>query len=253
VRPSAFFPRRLSKRAQSELLRGVIARSHFKHGEHAPVIVFDLDGTLLDNRPRVAKIFQELAEHWAAEHPEDSAKLARVTARDIVYGVEENLARFGVTDPARVAFGRDFWKDRFFVDDYIRYDVPTKGAVEFVRACYDAGATLVYLTGRDLPNMAVGTFASLRDQGFPIGVVGTSLVTKPAFDIPDAEFKNDVAPALVRHGRIVAAFDNEPANNNLFVEHHVEAMSVFLDTQHAPDPPSLHDKVLVLEDFEIEG
>jgi hypothetical protein len=253
VSPSAFFPRRLSPRAQSELLRDVIARSHFRHGEPAPVIVFDLDGTLLDNRPRVAKIFHELAEHWAEAHPDDSAKLARVTSDDIVYGVVENLARAGVTDPARVAFGCDFWKERFFIDHYIRYDVPTKGAVAFVRACYDAGATLVYLTGRDLPNMAVGTFASLRDQGFPIGVVGTSLVTKPAFEIPDAEFKNDVAPALVRHGRIIAAFDNEPANNNLFVEHHAQALSVFLDTHHAPNPPALHEKVLVVEDFELEG
>ena len=53
------------------------------------MIVFDLDGTLLDNRPRVAKIFRELAEHWQATNPTEAASLAKATAEDIVYGVEE--------------------------------------------------------------------------------------------------------------------------------------------------------------------
>ena len=213
------------------------------------MIVFDLDGTLLDNRPRVVRIFHELAAHWEKEFPDAARKLSGLADKDIVYGVDENLLRAGVSDPALRAFGLQFWKERFFVDAYMRFDVPTKGAVDFVKACYATGASIVYLTGRDLPNMAVGTFASLRDTGFPIGVVGTTLVTKPAFEIPDAAFKNDVAPALSRHGRVVAAFDNEPANNNLFAHHHTAADSIFVDTHHAPNPPSLDDRVLVIENF----
>ncbi len=246
---SIFSHRRLPRQNQSELLRDIVEKSHFRPGEPAPVIVFDLDGTLLDNRPRVAKIFRELAEHWQATNPTEAASLAKATAEDIVYGVEENLDRFNVKDTALRTFAAGFWKDRFFIDSYMQYDRPTPGALDFVKACYAAGATLVYLTGRDLPNMALGTFASLRDVGFPIGVVGTSLVTKPAFEIPDAAFKNDVAPALVRHGKIIAAFDNEPANNNLFVQHHEAALSIFLDTHHAPNPPALDSRVIVIEDF----
>lgn len=251
VENSIFSARRLDPSAQRELLQRVLGACHFDpaSGVPAPVVVFDLDGTLLDNRPRVVTIFHELAAHWEKDFPDASKKLSIVRDGDIVYGVDENLQLAGIADQELRTFGQQFWKERFFVDHYMRFDTPTKGAVDFVRACYAAGASLVYLTGRDLPNMALGTFASLRDAGFPIGVVGTTLVTKPAFDIPDAAFKNDVAPTLARHGRVIAAFDNEPANNNLFALHHTAAHSIFLDTHHAPNPPALDERVLVIENF----
>ncbi len=250
---SAFHPRRLASSHRSDLLRSLIEMCRLVPGQPAPVLVFDLDGTLLDNRPRVARIFHELAEAWAEPHPDAARRLAAATAERIVYGLDENLHRLGIDDPRLHEEGFAFWKARFFTDAYMRYDTETPGALAFVRACYEAGATIVYLTGRDLPNMALGTFASLRDLGFPIGVVGTSLVTKPAFEIPDAEFKHEVAPSLARHGNVVATFDNEPANCNLFLKHHPAAHCVFLDTHHAPNPPPLDPRALVLDSFAREG
>jgi hypothetical protein len=97
--------------------------------------------------------------------------------------------------------------------------------------------------------MSLGTLASLRDLGFPIGVVGTSLVTKPDFDIPDHHFKRDIAPSLLRVGPVLAVFDNEPINCNVLLETHPEAISVLVDTQHAPDPPDLHPGVAVIDSF----
>jgi hypothetical protein len=127
-----------------------------------------------------------------------------------------------------------------------------RGARAFVRACYDAGATVVYFTGRDLPNMSLGSFASLRDLGFPIGLVGTELVTKPAFEIPDTEFKRSVAPEFRRIGEVIAVFDNESANCNLFLDAHPECTAVYLDTQCAPDPPPLDPRAYVVGSFELE-
>jgi hypothetical protein len=109
----------------------------------------------------------------------------------------------------------------------------------------------VYLTGRDLPGMALGTFKSLRDLGFPIGTMGAKLVTKPAFDIPDTEFKRGVAGDLGRFGEVIAVFDNEPANCNLLLEAYPACDSVFVDTQHAPEPPELDSRVLVIDSFEM--
>jgi len=249
---SVFHPRRLQSAARGQFLRSMIDACHHTPGEPAPVLVFDLDGTLLDNRPRVAHIFHELGDTWRNSHPKEALALASVESADIVYGLGENLTRIGITDAALQQEGLAFWKERFFYDAYIRHDVETEGASELVRACYAAGATIVYLTGRDLPNMALGTFASLRDCGFPIGVVGTSLVTKPAFEIPDAEFKHEVAPSLVRHGKIVATFDNEPANTNLFLKHHPLAAAVFLDTHHAPTPPELDPRAIVIDSFRLD-
>lgn len=251
--PSTFAPRRLSSSARSSLLRSVLEASGRRYGEAPPVVVFDLDGTLLDNRPRVVKIFHELADLWRDQHAEVSEKLRGARDEHIGYGLAENFTRLGITDTTLQAAGLDFWKERFFYDAYMKYDVEVPGAAAFVRACYEAGAAIVYLTGRDLPNMALGTFASLRDLGFPIGVVAATLVTKPNFDMPDTDFKRALAPTFSRVGHVVASFDNEPANVNLFLEHHPHAHGVFVDTQHAPEPPVLDDRATVIDSFVIDG
>jgi hypothetical protein len=242
-----FFSRRLPDPARIALLDDLLAR--VRAATAPPVLVFDLDGTLMDNRPRVVAILLELAEHWRASHPEAAKQCAAAQPDDIVYGFVENLRRLGVTDQKLHQEGLSFWKDRFFQDPHVRHDVEVAGARDYVAACYEAGATVVYLTGRDLPNMALGSFASLRDLGFPIGLIATELVVKPTFEMPDAEFKRQVAPAVRRLGEVLAVFDNEPANVNLFLEAHPKCEGVFLDTQYAPDPPDLDARSKVIHHF----
>ncbi|MBM4357393.1 MAG: HAD family hydrolase [Deltaproteobacteria bacterium] len=241
---------RLTPDARRTLLESLVDRSAERIGGRAPLIVFDLDGTLLDNRPRVVAILHELAAHWRTRYPNAAELLAKATDEDIGYGIVDNLVRLGVDDPELHREGQKFWFDRFFIDDYLRHDQPLAGAVAFAKRCHDAGASLMYLTGRDLPKMSLGTLASLRDCGFPIGVVGTSLVTKPAFDIPDERFKREVAATLDRVGPVLAVFDNEPGNCNALLEAHPACLSVLIDTQHAPDPPPLRQGVTVIDTFE---
>jgi hypothetical protein len=247
-----FFHKRLSSADRSALLRSIVDRIWQQATERPVVAVFDLDGTLMDNRPRVVAILYELAEAWRDRHPDAAERCARAHPDDIVYGFIENLRRLGITEPALHEEGFAFWKARFFADPHVKHDVEIRGARQYVHACHKAGAVIVYLTGRDLPNMALGSFASLRDQGFPIGVIGTELVVKPRFEMPDVEFKRSVAPDLRRLGTLVAAFDNEPANVNLFLESHAGATGVFLDTQYAPNPPPLDPRALVIQNFDLE-
>lgn len=247
-----FFHKRLSADGQKAILTRVldVTRTRSAHG---PVsVVFDLDGTLMDNRPRVVAILHELAEHWRDRHPEAAAACARAQADGIVYGFIENLRRLGVEGAALHEEGLAFWKARFFADPHVKHDVEVAGARAFAWACYEAGAIVVYLTGRDLPNMALGSFASLRDLGFPIGIIGTELVVKPTFEMPDADFKREVAPAFRRIGDVIAVFDNEPANVNLFLETHPSTIGIFLDTQCAPNPPDLDTRAHVVVSFEMK-
>lgn len=215
-------------------------------------MVFDLDGTIMDNRPRVVAILRELAEVWRDQHPGAASTLAGIGVDEVAYGFVDTIKRAGVHDERLHAEGLRFWRERFFKDPHIRHDTEIAGARDYVRACHDAGAVIVYLTGRDLPNMALGSFASLRDLGFPIGTIGTELVTKPAFETPDSVFKREVAPGLQRLGEVIAVFDNESANCNLFLEVHPECTAVFVDTQYAPDPPPLDPRVHVIHSFELE-
>ena len=241
---------RLTPAAQRDLLEKVLSRC--KHSDpHAPppVVVFDLDGTLMDNRPRSIVILHELADLWAAREPEISAKMKRTGIGDLVYLFADSLAKIGVTKPELIAEGDAFWRDRFFQDPHLVHDVAIPGAVSFARDLYAARATLLYLTGRDLPNMGLGTFRSLRDLGFPIGVAATEIILKPDAAMADEAFKRELAPELTRVGEVVAAFDNEPGNCNVFVEAYPKCVSVLVDTQFMPNPPPLLPQVAKITNF----
>jgi hypothetical protein len=241
--------KRLGRAEQQALFARIVSRCRGTPGEAPPVVVFDLDGTLMDNRPRTAVILKELAQELRRDAHTAAEALEAARAEQLAYLLADSLKRLGVSHPEMVERAETFWRERFFTDAYLKHDVAIAGSVELARACYDAGATLVYFTGRDLPLMSLGSFQSLRDLGFPIGVVGTELVCKPDAKIPDEAFKRQEGPKLRRIGRVVAAFDNEPGNCNAFLEITPEAEVVFVDTQHLPGAPPLDKRVHVVADF----
>jgi hypothetical protein len=197
-------------------------------------------------------ILQELAEAWRESFPEAAERARTATPDGLAYLFQDTLAKLGVHEPALVAQAVTFWKERFFHDRYLAHDEEVAGAAAFARAAHDEGATILYLTGRDMPNMSAGSWSSLRTLGFPIGVVGTELVCKPHFDVPDEHFKREVAPTIARLGEVIAAFDNEPGNCNIFLRAHPTCTSVLLDTQHVPGAPALDEGVICLTDFRME-
>jgi len=242
---------RLSLHEQSSLLRRVVERSKRADGGLAPVVVFDLDGTLVDNRPRTVAILHEFAAHVAPQDQALANRLKRAEASTLEYLLRDTLESLGLDGTPFAEEIESFWRARFFSNDYVAHDVEVHGALAFARACYEAGATLVYFTGRDLPGMGRGTFESLRELGFPIGVAGTELVLKPDAAMPDETFKRQFGPTLARAGQVVAAFDNEPGNCNNIYAQYPDADTVLLDTQHLPGAPALVASVKVVADFRM--
>lgn len=241
--------RRISSAEQRALFERIVQRSRPTADQPIPVVVFDLDGTIMDNRPRTAVILQELAAELRQEAHTAAEILAAAKAEGLAYLVRDTLQKLGVDHPELTDRAESFWRPRFFSDHYLKHDVAVAGSVELARACYDAGATIVYFTGRDLPLMSLGSFQSLRDLGFPIGVIGTELVCKPDAKIPDEVFKREEGPKLRRVGSVVAAFDNEPGNCNAFLEMCPGADVVFVDTQHLPGAPTLIPNIHVVPDL----
>lgn len=241
--------KRLASADRRALYQRIVARCVRSPGRPPAVVVFDLDGTLMDNRPRTAVILQELAAELKAEAHSSAEILAAARAEELAYLLGDSLRRLGLEHPDLLSRAEAFWRERFFSDHYLKHDVAVAGSVAFARACYEAGAIIVYFTGRDLPLMGLGSFQSLRDLGYPIGVVGTELVCKPDAKIPDEAFKREEGPKLARVGHVVAAFDNEPGNCNAFLEMCPDADVVFVDTQHLPGAPPLDPRVHVVEDF----
>ncbi len=240
---------RLSFDEQSRLLGNIVTRCAHRSSEPTPVVVFDLDGTLMDNRPRTCAILREFGASLKTREPAIAESLMHAEPGHLAYLLSDSMEALGVHRTDLVAELQVFWRARFFADDHLVHDVALPGAVKFAHDCYEAGAILVYMTGRDLPLMGIGSFRSLRDLGFPIGVPGTELVLKPDAAMADEAYKRLEAPKLARVGRVVAAFDNEPGNCNVFKTHFPEAESVFVDTQHLPGAPALSPGVATIGDF----
>jgi hypothetical protein len=238
---------------QIDILQRVLDRvaSFDPQTMRAPMVVFDLDATLFDNRPRTLQILMEYAEEVGAEYPDVAAALATLTPEVVDYLLSDTLRGVGITHADVVRDITAYWRDRFFADDYMRFDAPVEGGPEYVHACHAAGATIVYMTGRDIPGMLPGTVASLRDSGFPVGVAGIEMILKPDANLPDEAFKRTALPTLRRSGEVVAFFDNEPANCNLAQLGYPESLVVLIDTQRVPGAPDPDAGVEPISDFRL--
>ncbi|OGQ91380.1 MAG: hypothetical protein A2289_21645 [Deltaproteobacteria bacterium RIFOXYA12_FULL_58_15] len=218
--------------------------------QQRPMVIFDLDGALLDNRPRILQILQEFSKEKKYITPAAAQQLSTLTEPMVQYRLPDTMAGIGVVDQAVVQNAAAFWAERFFTDDYLKFDKPTPGSVNFVRTLYSNGARIVYLTGRDAPRQLLGTVKSLRDHGFPIGIQGTELIMKPTMQTQDAIFKQQVTNYLRHYGTVIATFDNEPANTNVFRRAFPNATVVLFQAPHTPNPPPLLPNIESLLSFQ---
>ncbi|BDG02188.1 HAD family hydrolase [Anaeromyxobacter oryzae] len=233
---------------QAAILVDVLARA----AAAAPrgVVVFDLDSTLLDNRPRQARILQDYGR--AAGVP---ALLAARPEHWEGWSLDRALANAGLS-PAEVAAHRGparlFWLARFFTSAYCRLDVPLPGAPEYARAVAARGAPIAYVTGRPAP-MEPGTTEVLRRFGFPPpDGARVHLLMKPDDAMTDDAWKALAREAVDALGPVVAAFDNEPAHVNAYARAWPGARCVHLDTDHSAREVAVLEAVPSIRDFRLE-
>jgi hypothetical protein len=211
------------------------------------IAVFDLDSTLLNNRPRQARILREYGrdhgiaalarartEHWTGW---DFAAAMRNAGLDDA-AVEQNLESF-----------RGFWRERFFTSAYCVMDVPIPGAVAYVRAVRDTGARVTYVTGRH-EAMRQGTVACFRKAGFPLPDEDrVFLLMKPTLEENDDDYKARTHDALERAGTVAAVFDNEPTHINGYRIRFPQALLVHLATDHSLRPITVHADIPSIPNF----
>jgi hypothetical protein len=217
--------------------------------EAAPgVVIFDLDSTLLDNRPRQAQILRDFGSlrrqpgfaAVAAEHFEDwDLRRALVKAGVDAETVEELYPDL-----------RTFWVRWFFSDAYCDQDIPVAGAPKFVQECHRLGGKLVYLSGRP-QNMCAGTLRSLKAHGFPDSGEAVTLMLKPDARLLDDVWKTQACQAVQKLGPVVAVFDNEPTHINGYRNAWPDALCVHLDTDHSGRPVELLPDIHTIPDFVV--
>ena len=208
--------------------------------------VFDLDGCLFDNRPRIVQIWRELASRA------DLPALYRVAPEHFLdWDHRRTFANAGLSDTeiaealphAEPTFFRNF-----FDGEYCVHDHPMPGASRLVWACYRAGLSVVYLTGRH-EQMREGTERSLVRCGFPLGRPGTKLVMKPDMETDDLPFKREALREIRSLGKAAVLIDNEPGNVNIFRETCPGALVLWMETDHSPRPIEPHPAIPGIRGF----
>jgi hypothetical protein len=213
-----------------------------------PVVVFDLDSTLFTTGPRNWAILQEFMKAPGREAL--ALQTARVQPEDIGWNVHDCLRERGIGDAELWKELRRFWTERFFTDAYIAHDRALPGAAAFVGACHARGALIYYLTGRHVGGMEVGTVEALRREGFPFWRGRCVLHLKPSFEMSDTGFKDDaVADVRSYRGAVVASFENEPGNANMFLRAFPDALHFLLTTVHSPSAEAPDPSLIQSADF----
>jgi hypothetical protein len=215
-----------------------------------PLVVFDLDGTLLRTGGRHLAILQEFAD---AADPALSGidalrvALTEITAEDFGYFVTGPLLDRGIENSALNSALLDYWSVRYFSNRYCGYDKPAPGAQDFVNAVKGAGALIWYATSRPEPTMGVGTRTSLLQHDFPLDEMA-ALAMRGDLSQSDVDFKEAIVAAAAQV-HLVAQFENEPANANLFATAWPDALHFLVGDVHSPDPPEPLPGIIHTDDF----
>lgn len=218
-----------------------------------PICVFDLDSTLFTTAPRNLRILRDFIQAHVGEHPHLSELVERIGLDDMGWNVHDDLRRLGVDDPRVLDRLKAFWGERFFTDDYLRHDEPVPGAAAYVAACHARGALIYYLTGRHVGGMEIGSVRSLTEKGFPFWRGRCVLHLKPSFEMNDRAFKDDALSDIRSYqGEVIATFENEPGNANLFLRAFPEALHFLLLTIHSPGAEAPSKELVTSDDFRLD-
>lgn len=215
-----------------------------------PIVVFGLDGTLFETRPRTLHILREFATSVEAEAPEMAAALRELDLGHVRRLLRDTLREVGLHQPSTVRDITNYWHTRFHDSAYLVHDTPEPGASDFASRVHRAGGGVVYLSARDIPGMLLGSVTALRDHDFPIAEPGVQLAFKPDATLSDEAHKRETLPELARGGEVVAVFDSDPAVCAMALGYFPEALVGLMDTWEL-EPPPPESGLLHVRDFRL--
>lgn len=202
--------------------------------------VFDLDSTLFDVSPRIQKILEDLQEHpeLVLKFPETIPLLKQIKTQRSDWGIKAALSRVFKDNPPQREFqkmARDFWARNFFSNEYLHFDHPVEGAVDFVNHLHTLGVQIAYLTGRDWGRMGPGTVETLKKWNFPEPDNKDIILSmKPVAGSDDAEYKASWFEMIKSHGYSRHIFfENEPIILHNVMKNHPDVEIFFMQTTHS--------------------
>lgn len=213
------------------------------------LLVFDLDSTVFDNRPRQARIVREFGKKAGFKALESCQAWHFTSGWDLRGAVL--ACGFTQADADKMYPDlKSFWGKRFFTSKYCEDDIEIVGAPRFLHALDRSKARVIYVTGRH-EGMRAGTEACLERCGMPMPSSGghVRLLMKPELADSDDDYKRTTHDELRKMGTVIAAFDNEPTHINDYAVKFAKATPVHLATDHSGRDVKLHERCVSIPHF----
>ena len=238
------------RRTQSQILKSILKEAS---QSNAGLAIFDLDSTLIDVRYRVLRIFKDFVNLKETKKKFPKAFDVISNTSSLLpnrYFIEDHLKDLSLDGLGDIFFKEflDFWKQCFFSNNYLKYDHPYPGALDFVTKMKNHPVKIVYLTGRDRPRMERGTYKSLLDIGFPMSE-DTQLILKPEKSMDDALYKKEVIFEFDKKHHPIWFFENEPFVVNPIFKEAPHINVIFFDSNHSQREEAPNCKIPSIKSF----
>ena len=221
--------------------------SQVRESGKSPIMIFDLDGTLVEPHYRIYNIFVELAGELNL--PDDAKSVIFDSNPDqYSYHPEETLENLGISEEL-ISKIMSSWLGYFLSNRFLQYDRPMKGGYYFVRNILSLGVKVVYLTGRDVPNMGEGTRQWLEKFNFLDRSGRTELIMKRDLSITNAESKHVACKEMNSSGEAVLVIDNEPKELEFMLNVFPESIGVLMDSPNSGIPAQLPPETFIIRQF----
>ncbi len=206
--------------------------------QNQSLAVFDLDSTLLDVTPRSIQIIKDFKNtaSYKSLTDDDKNNYAQINYQHSDWGPSAPLKRASMSKEAHDMVFK-FWWSKFFINDYLSYDIPYPGALDYVQKIFSTGSDITYLTARKKQNMLDGTLQSLLDLNFPINNKQTRCVLKEK-DHNDHTYKLDWLKKEIPKYTKIFYFENEAKIINHVRRELPEVEIIFMDSIHSQEDSS---------------
>ena len=213
------------------------------------LLVFDLDSTVFDNRPRQARIVREFGAVKKLPGLLQCQPWHFTSGWDL-RGATTSCGLTTAQSDALYPELKAFWQERFFTSEYCRDDIEIVGAPRYLHALDYVKARVIYVTGRH-EAMREGTEACLERCRMPMPTAGghVQLLMKPLLPDDDDAYKREAHGHLRALGTVLAAFDNEPMHINDYAASFPQAIAVHLATDHSGRDVKLDPRCVSIPHF----
>jgi len=209
-------------------LKELLEKSH-----KGMAIVFDLDSTLFDVSHRTERIIYDFINQNEVlkQFPKECENVKNFNVQFHDWGLKDTFEKYGENfSKSFIKKANSFWSEHFFKGESFHYDLPYKGAVNFVKKLEKKGSQIFYLTARS-ENSRTHTQKVLKKWDFPSQ--SQNLFLRPHnFENCDSVYKACVIKSLTKKYEEVWFFDNDPKNLLRIEEEIPQVQIIFLDTVH---------------------